>query len=185
MDIERVKLFRDQFKQVSYTMWNRKTGEKKQFTPYIHICCDNSLNAIDDNNGSVIWDDDNAVFYWIRSHTPSSTPLSGQAGMSFGDHVKFPYLIIAVDYDEIQNIRQPMDQQCFDKFCELLGDKMTQEQKEYIENIILEEVNMKHVIARKREMNYVTGLPKAYDPPHKTEEQSYAHNIHSDQAGGV
>ena len=166
-------------------MRNRKTGEVKAFTPYIHICCDNSLNAIDDNEGSVIWDDDNAVFYWIRANTPSSTPFGGHAGMSFGDHIKFPYLIIAVDYDEIQNIRQPMDQACFDKFCELLGSKITQEQKEHMENLILEETNMKHVIARKREVNYVTGLPKAYDPPHKDEAQSYGLVNHSNQAGGV
>lgn len=185
MELERVKLFRDQFKKCTFRMKNRKTGEVKEFIPFIHICCDNSLNAIDDNEGSVIWDDDNAVFYWIRANTPSSTPFGGQAGMSFGDHVNFPYLVVSVDYDEIQNIRQPMDQACFDKFCELLGDKITEEQKEHIENLILEESNMKHVIARKREVNYVTGLPKAFDPPHQEPSKAYSYSIHSDQAGGV
>ena len=185
MELETVQLFRDQFKSLKFPMWNRRTGEKKMFTPHIHICCDNSLNAIDDNEGSVIWDDENQVFYWIRANTPSATPFGGQAGMSMGDHVGTPYLIVAVDYGEIQNIRQPMNQACFEQFCAVLGSKITQEQIDHLENTILENSNMKHVIARKREMNYVTGLPKAVDPPHLDDAKSYDKTIHSEQAGGV
>lgn len=185
MELERVVLFRNQCKQMKFPMWNRETGEKRYFTPYIHICCDNSLNAIDDNEGSVIWDDDNAVFYWFRANTPSSTPLSGHAGMSFGDSVNFPYLVIKVDYDEIQNIRQPLNQECFDQLYELLSDKMSEDEKTHVENLILTETNIKNIFALKKEVSYVTGLPKRYDPPHKDEAQSYAHNIHSGQDGGV
>ena len=186
MELERVVLFRDQCKQMKFPIRNRETGEVRMWTPHIHICCDNSLNAIDDNLGSVIWDDENAVFYWFRANTPSATPFGGQAGMSFGESINFPYLVIKVDYDEIQNIRQPLNQECFDKLCELLGsDLMTQDFKDHIEDSILTETNMRTVIARKRETNYVTGLPSKYDPPHKDDAQSYALNIHSGQAGGV
>jgi hypothetical protein len=161
MDKARVVHIRDMFKNLKFSLWNRETGEEKQFTPSIQIVCDNSLNVIDDNKGSVIWDDDNDIFYWFKGNTQGST--SFQVGLSMGVAVEFPYLCIAVDYDEIQNIRIPMNQTCFDQLCESLGSNISQEEKEYIEDMIVSEADFRNIKVRKDSTNYNTALPKKYD----------------------
>jgi hypothetical protein len=181
MDQERVILIRDKFKALKFKLYHRGTGEEKEFTPLIQIVCDNSLNVVDDNQGNVIWDDDNGIFYWFKGNCQSST--SYQAGISNGVALNTPYLCIAVDYDEIQNIRIAMNQECFDQLAQSLS--LTDEQKEYIKDMILSESDMRNVIVRKQNNSYVTSVPEKYTIAAKDDNKVYDKTIHAGQWGAV
>lgn len=181
MDKERVVKIRDMLKSIKFPIYNRGTGEEKMVTPYIQVVCDNSVNAVDDNQGSIIWDDENDIFYWFKANAPGSTIF--HPSMAMGVAVKTAYLVIAVDYDEIQNIRMPMNQECFDQIATKIP--MTEEQKNHIEDMILTESDMRNVFAMKRSTNYVTGLPSKYDIPSGSDSKVYAKTIHSDQSGAI
>lgn len=182
MEKKDVVAFRNIVDQCTFTLTSRKDGTKKEFKPRIYVICDNSLNVIDDRLGSVIWDDDNERFWWFRSNTPGTTPESGH-NMSMGSEVRWPYAVVYVDYAEIQNMRIVMNQESFDKMYNALGGLMTEEQKTNIEMNIKDSGDMTTVIPRKYEVNYVTGLPKKYDPPSKTEDKAYAFTVHANQNG--
>ena len=184
MDKATTIAIRDKLKSIKFPMWNRKTGEKKEFSPYLHVCCDNSLNVIDDGH-SIIWDDDNEIFYWIKANTVGSMPYA--TNLSVGDAVHLPYLVIGVDYGEIQNIRAQMTKEMMDAFLETFGSKVTTEFKQELVDEIMSQSDMRNVFVAKRDRNYNTGLPKKYDPDHKNGDPSYVHGktVHISANGGV
>jgi hypothetical protein len=181
MEQERVVKIRDTFKALKFKLQHRGTLEEEEFTPLIQVVCDNSLNVVDDNKGNVLWDDENGLFYWFKANAVSST--SYQAGISNGVALHTPYLCIAIDYDEIQNIRIALPQVCFDQLADSLG--MSAEQKEYIEDMILCESDMRNVIKRKQANSYVTSVPDKYTIPVQDTNKVYDKTIHSGQMGGV
>jgi hypothetical protein len=181
MDKERVVAIRDKFKALKFKLYKRDGSGEKEFTPLIQIVCDNSLNVVDDNMGNVIWDDDNAIFYWFKGNCQSST--SYQAGISNGVALNTPYLCIGIDYDEIQNIRVALNQECFDQLSQSLS--LTDDQKKYIEDMILSESDMRNVIVRKQNTSYVTSVPEKYTIPVKDDNKVYDKTIHAGQWGAV
>jgi hypothetical protein len=181
MDKERVVHIRDKFKALKFKMQHRGTLEEEEFTPLIQIVCDNSLNVVDDNEGNVLWDDDNGIFYWFKGNCQGSTSVQG--GMSMGVALNTPYLCVAVDYDEIQNIRIALNQPCFDQLAESLS--MSSDQKQYIEDMILSESDMRNVIVRKQNNSYVTSVPEKYTIAAKDDIKVYDKTIHAGQWGAV
>lgn len=182
--------------KATFHLTSRKTGEKKEFKPMIHICCDNSLNISwvpdpedenDLNSGNVVWDDENEVFYWFRSNTPTTIPMSPSSGMSFGNSPSWAGAVIAVDLGEIQNFRVILNEEAYYNLCSAInenGEIITKKQIEHNYIKIFEEADQYAVITRKKEVNYNTGLPKKYDPRY-TEDSAYVITNHSDQGGGV
>lgn len=181
MEQERVVHIRDKFKALKFKLYKRDGSGEKEFTPLIQIVCDNSLNVVDDNQGNVIWDDANGIFYWFKGNCQSST--SYQAGISNGVALNTPYLCVAVDYDEIQNIRIALNQEAFDQLAQSLS--LTDDQKNYIKDMILSESDMRNVITRKQANNYNTSVPDKYTIPVRDENKVYAKTIHPDQSGAV
>ena len=184
--------FRELIDKCEFTLY-KKTGEdkgtSKKFKPWIHICCDNSLNVIDDREGSVIWDDDNERFYWIRPNTPSTVPFSN-SGMSFGSINEVPVALICVDYGEIQNIRCIMNKESFDNLYKALKQEgiMTEDHYNHLIQTLFDETDMKKIIARKKAYNYVTGYSNDTDEitnPSLGENQVYNKTIHPQSFGGV
>lgn len=197
METATVKHIRDIFRKCTFTLSKRSDGSKSKFSPTLHICCDNSLNCYASeaeyeeadgtkhlNNSTIIWDDDNEMFYWLKANTPSTLPNSPSSSMSMGIKSDFPLVVIAVDYGEIQNMRIILNEEAYWNFCEAMGDLMTEEQKNNIYRIIFEESNMHTVITRKKEISYMTGLPKKYDK-NVNEDSAYTFAVHADQGGGV
>jgi len=156
METVDVIAFREGFDKATFTMYNKYTGEAKLFKPAIHICCDNSLNAVDDRFGSVIWDDENSRFYWFKLNSPGSTPNATSPGMSTGDKVQIPAMVITVDYGEIQNMRIVMNEEMFDKYVEGLGNLITEDQIKHIKYILFAQSDMHHIISRKNKTSYMT-----------------------------
>ena len=184
MDKATTIAIRDKLKSIKFPMWNRKTGEKKEFTPYLHICCDNSLNVIDDGH-SVIWDDENEIFYWVKANTVGSMPYV--TNLSAGDAVRLPYLVMGVDYGEIQNIRVQMDQPMMDTFLDSFGNLVTDEFRQELIDEIISQSDMRNVFIAKRSRNYNTGLPKEHDPNYHDGDPSYVYDktVHITSNGGV
>lgn len=157
METVDVIAFREGFDKATFTMYNRYTGEKKLFKPEIHICCDNSLNAIDDRMGSVIWDDENSRFYWFKLNSLGSTPNSTAPAISLGDKVEIPAMVITVDYGEIQNMRIVMNEEMFDKYVkEAIGHLITEDQIKHLKYIFFAQTDMKYIISRKNKVSYMT-----------------------------
>lgn len=198
METATVKHIRDNiYRKCTFTLHRRSDGSKATFSPIIHICCDNSLNCyaseaefvdpdgtVHKDNSNIIWDDENEMFYWLKGNTPSTLPNSPANSMSQGTKSDFPLAVIAVDYGEIQNIRIILNEEAYWKFCDIMGDLMSEEQKNNIYRLFFEETDMYTVITRKREMNYVSRLPNKYDKKYN-EDSSYDYAIHADSGGGV
>lgn len=181
METVDVVAFRQQFDKAYCILYNKKDGTEKRFLPPIHVCCDNSLNVIDDRLGSVIWDDANSRFYWFRVNGPGSFINSPTSAMNFGSKVLVPGLIIAVDYGEIQNMRIIVSEEMLDRFMEGLGALMTEEQKEHVRHLILDETDMENIIQRKQTVSYVTGMPKnqRLTQKHYSDMDEYNKTVHS------
>lgn len=182
MEKTSVIAFREQFKEAKFTLTNRYDGTKKQFLPCLHILCDNSLNAVDDQNGSVIWDDENERFYWITSNSNSTVPYS-TGTMSFGNRPANPVCVVCVDYGEIQNMRMVMNEEAFDNYIANtdLNTLMTAEQKEYNKRKYFEETDQRIAIARKNQISYNTLAKK--DAPisqkHYDDQDEYTFTVHT------
>lgn len=160
METVDVIAFRQNFDKAFCVMYSKKDGSEKRFLPPIHVCCDNSLNVVDDRMGSVIWDDENSRLYWFKVNGPSSFPNSPTSAMNFGSKVLVPGLIIAVDYGEIQNMRIIVTEEMLERFMEGLGSLMTEEQKEHVRHILIDETDMLNIIQRKQTTSYITELSK-------------------------
>lgn len=181
METVDVIAFRENFDKAYFIMYNKKDGTEKKFLPPIHVCCDNSLNVIDDRMGSVIWDDENSRFYWFRVNGPTSFINSPTSAMSFGSKVLVPGLIIAVDYGEIQNMRIIVSEEMLERFMEGLGSLMTEEQKNHVRHLILDETDMENIIQRKQTVSYVTGFDKRQQAStkHYSEMDEYNKTVHT------
>lgn len=187
MEKDAVIKIREAFRKAKFTLTNRKTGEKKEFSPQIHIILDNSVNMIDDGNGSVIWDDENELLWWFKANTPGSYINSPSSGLNFGSKVQWAALCNGSNYEQIQDMRVLLNEESYFKLCEAINEErevMTKEQIEHNYITIFEETDMYAVLTRKREVNYNTGLPKKYDPTY-TEDSAYVISTHPDQNGGV
>ena len=185
MEKDAVIKIRDTFKRATITLTSRKDGSKKEFVPSLHVVLDNSVNIIDDGEGSLIWDDENEMLWWFRANTPSSYINSPSSGMSFGSKVEFPAMCIGSNYEQIQNMRVLLNEESYYKLCEAIGtDVMPKEAVESNYINLFEETDMYAVITRKQEVNYNTGRPKKYDPTY-TEDSAYTIATHPDQGGGV
>jgi len=184
MDKSHVVAIRDLFKKAKFTWKNRYDGEPKQFEPEIHICCDNSLNAVDDGNGSVIWDDNNSRFYWFKFNGYNSTPNSPTMGQSMGSRVGVPAMVIGVDYDEIQNMRISMNAEMFENLLTQMtedGIPITDDQKNYLRHILFIETDMDYIIRRKQNVSYMTetSVNAEISQRHYTEDDEYSKTIHT------
>lgn len=178
---------RETFKKATFTLTNRKTGEKKQFSPQLHVILDNSVNIIDTGNGSLVWDDENEMLWWFKANTPGSYINSPASGLNFGSKVEWAAMCIGSNYEQIQNMRVLLNEEAYYNLCNAInedGEIMTKEQIEHNYINIFEETDQYAVITRKREVNYNTGLPKKYDPRY-TEDSAYVITNHSNQSGGV
>ena len=181
MEAKDVIAFREQFDRATFTRYNRLTGEKREFKPGIHICCDNSLNAYDDRMGSVIWDDENERFYWFRLNGPTASINSPTSAMSMGDKVQTPALVICVDYGEIQNLRVILDEEMILKYFDALGDLINDDEKAHIMEMIFDETDMSNIILRKKNVSYVTGMDKRADisSKHHSDLDEYNRTVHT------
>lgn len=185
MEKEAVIKIRESFRKATFTLTSRKDGSKKVFQPQIHVVLDNSVNIIDDGNGSLIWDDENELLWWFRGNTPGAYINSPSSGMSFGNKSEFPAMCIGSNYEQIQNIRVILNEESYFKLCNEIGsDIMSQEEIDNNYEKLFEETDMNVIISRKREINYNTGLPKKYDKTYD-EDSSYTIATHPDQGGGV
>jgi len=183
MDKQHVIAFREQYKQAKFTLNNRYDGTKKEFLPCLHVLCDNSLNAVDDQYGSIIWDDDNERFYWFTTNSSSTVPFS-TGTISFGNKPANPLCVVSVDYSEIQNMRMVMNEEAFENYIANtpLNTLMTDEEKEYIRNKFFVETDMHVAIPKKHTISYNTLAPK--DTPisqkHYDDQDEYTYTVHAD-----
>ena len=101
--------------------------------------------------------------------------------MSFGDKVELPALVIAVDYNQIQNMRIIMDREMFDNYIEELGSLVTEEQKKHLEYELFAQTDMNTIIKRKNNTSYVTGLSKDAEISSRSYDEidSYNHTVHT------
>lgn len=185
MEKDAVIRIREAFRKAKFTLTSRKDGSKKEFSPQIHVVLDNSVNMIDDGNGSLIWDDDNEMLWWFKANTLGSYINSPSASMSFGDKSEWPAMCIGSNYEQIQNMRILLNEEAYYNLCAEIGTDLMPEDaimNNYIK--IFEETDMNVVISRKREVNYNTGKLKKYDPEYN-EDSSYVIATHADQGGAV
>ena len=178
---------RNAFKKAKFTLTSRKDGSKKQFIPQLHVILDNSVNIIDDGEGSLIWDDENEMLWWFKANTPGSYINSPSSGMSYGSKVEWAGMCIGSNFEQIQNMRVLLNEESYYNLCNAInedGEIITKEQIEHNYIKIFEETDQYAIITRKKEVNYNTGLPKKYDPTY-TEDSAYVITNHSDQGGGV
>lgn len=187
MEKDAVIKIRETFRKAKFTLTSRKTGEKKEFSPQLHVILDNSCNLIDDGEGSLIWDDDNELLWWFKANSPGSYINSPSSGMNFGSSVEFAGLCNGSNFEQIQDMRILFNEEAYYNLCNAINEDKEIMTKEQIENNyikIFEETDMYSVITRKKEINYNTGLPKKYDPRY-TEDSAYVITNHSNQSGGV
>ena len=183
MDKAHVIAFREQYKKAKFTLYNRYNGTPKEFLPCLHVLCDNSLNAVDDQYGSIIWDDDNERFYWFTSNNNSTVPFS-TGTMSFDTKPANPLCVVSVDYSEIQNMRMVMNEEAFENYIKdaPLNTLMTYEQKEHIRRKYFEETDMRIAIPRKQAISYNTMAPKSapISQKHYDDQDEYTYSVHAD-----
>lgn len=195
MEKDAVIKIRETFRKATFSLYNKKTGEKTTFAPIIHIVLDNSVNIFSmeaepgnplNNQSTVIWDDDNELLWWFRANTASSSINSPSSSMGFGDQPDFAMELIASNFEQIQNMRIIINQEAFENIANILIDEgvMTEVQKENIYRNIFEEADMRVVLQRKKEVNYNTGQLKKYDPEYN-EDSGYAFATHIQTGGGV
>ena len=183
MDKAHVIAFREQYKKAKFTLNNRYDGTPKEFLPCLHVLCDNSLNAVDDQYGSIIWDDDNERFYWFTTNSNSTVPFS-TGTISFGTKAKNTLCVVSVDYSEIQNMRMVMNEESFENFIKNtpLATLMTNDEKEHIRTKFFVETDEYIGIAKRSRIDYNTIAPK--DAPisqkHYDDQDEYTYSVHAD-----
>lgn len=181
MEKKDVIAFREAYKKATFTLNNRFDGTKKTFIPFIHVLCDNSLNAVDDQQGSIIWDDENERFYWFTINSNSTVPYS-TGTMSFGNKAANPLCVVSVDYGEIQNMRMVMNEEAFENYIANtdLNILMTADQKEHIRKIF-EECDQTIAIQRKKNISYNTLAPKnaPISQKHYDDQDEYTYTVHT------
>lgn len=148
------------------------------------IVCDNSLNCVDYHDGSVIWDDDNAVFVNFIVNGPDTVYQGKSHAMSFGSKIKAPLAAILVDYGEIQNFRLELIEEAYDNFSNGFT-AMSAEEKEAVKKYYFEDLNMDNIIRRKQQISYMTQQKKDHpiEQQHYDDLDEYNRTVHTENDG--
>lgn len=183
MEKAAITRFRNLAKAATVTLYSKDlnssgTHDVVTLPAELHVVCDNSLNFIDDNNGSAIWDDTNEVVYVFTYNTDGTYYTGTTNTISNGDQPAIPLCLICIDYGEIQNIRMQLNMEQFQHVATQLS--LTPSQIEYYIKKFWDGTNQVKIIKKKRETSYSTNTSKSGSSAkvHYDDKDEYNRTIH-------